>query len=101
MGTTLFPGPRAPLRWDGSYTTSDGQWVSQLDAAALASALELALRQEHKGTFAPTLDSGTQRAMNEAGFIPVEFDYPTFIENNRTLLRDLAAFCRAGAFQVL
>jgi len=103
-----------PDEWHGSYFGNDAQWVTDEDAARIADALEQALDDipdfdtgEKWMTYGPTNlpTSSVERSLVEEGFAvsgpngslsPLEY----FSGEDKQLVRDFIAYCRAGTFYI-
>ena len=103
-----------PDEWDGNYFTNAFQWVTEEDAAHIADALEKALDDipdfdtgekwvTHGPTNLPT--DPVERSLVEEGFAvsgpngslsPLEY----FSGEDKQLVRDFIAYCRAGTFYI-
>jgi hypothetical protein len=101
-----------PDEWSGTYYTSDGQYVTDEDAAHIAEALQRALEDipdfetgEKWVEYGPAdqIKSPVARALVEAGGVvsgpnesltPLEF----FSGEPKQHVRNFIAFCRAGGF---
>jgi hypothetical protein len=102
-GTTL---PEAELkwmpdgRWDGSYTSNDGQTVVAADARSLAEALDRAVRD------IPSEDVIAQHRAPSGGIQifpnpPAISDRDWFCtDDTKTRIREFISFCYGGEFQI-
>lgn len=87
-------------RWDGNYTTNDGQTIAAADARRLAEALEQALRD------VPSEDVIAQHRDRSGGIQifpnpPVISDLDWFCgSETKAKIREFISYCYAGEFQI-
>jgi hypothetical protein len=90
--------------WSGTYCTNDGQWVSAVDAEAIANALQQAVDNHDPARVERSCEMARMRTADVREAIQVatgcDFFGGRVDRYNTPFLREMIAFFRKGRFQI-